>query len=52
MNYKPTVEEVKNLRGMTGACMIDCKKALINSKGDIDKAVAFMKNEKLARPMR
>jgi elongation factor Ts len=31
--------DVKNLRNMTGAGMMDCKKALIENNGDADKAV-------------
>ena len=30
---------VKELREMTGAGMMDCKKALTNTDGDMDKAV-------------
>ena len=34
-----TAEMVKELREMTGAGMMDCKKALSNTDGDMDKAV-------------
>ena len=31
--------DVKKLRDMTGAGMMDCKKALAEAEGDFDKAV-------------
>ena len=34
---------VKELREKTGAGMMDCKKALVDSKGDMDKAVDFLR---------
>ena len=34
-----TAAEVNNLRKMTGAGMMDCKKALIESEGDVEKAI-------------
>ena len=34
-----TAADVKNLREMTGVGMMDCKKALTASDGDMDKAV-------------
>lgn len=39
---------VKELREMTGSGMMDCKKALQASDGDIDKAVAFLREHGLA----
>lgn len=33
---------VKQLRDMTGAGMMDCKKALVETEGDIDKAVEYL----------
>ena len=35
--------EVKRLRELTGAGMMDCKKALETSDGDFDKAVEFLR---------
>ncbi|MFZ0158275.1 MAG: translation elongation factor Ts [Kineosporiaceae bacterium] len=35
--------EVKKLRDLTGAGMMDCKKALEASDGDLDKAVEFLR---------
>jgi elongation factor Ts len=40
---------VKELREMTGAGMMDCKKALVEVDGDIDKAVDFLKEKGLAK---
>jgi|SRR5680860_56678 len=37
-----TAQEVKKLRDRTGASMIQCKKALEESAGDIKKAIAIM----------
>mgnify|MGYP000750702302 CR=1 FL=1 len=34
-----TAAEVNKLRKMTGAGMMDCKKALVESEGDFDKAI-------------
>ena len=36
---------VKELREMTGAGMMDCKKALVDTDGDIDKAVEFLREK-------
>jgi elongation factor Ts len=40
-NY--TAADVKKLRDLTGAGMMDCKKALDESDGDFDKAVEFLR---------
>jgi elongation factor Ts len=40
---------VKNLRSMTGAGFVDCKNALVESNGDIDKAVEALRKKGLAR---
>ena len=39
---------VKELREMTGAGMMDCKKALTATGGDMDKAVEFLREKGLA----
>lgn len=39
---------VKELREMTGAGMMDCKKALTECDGDMDKAVDFLREKGLA----
>ena len=38
-----TAAQVKELREMTGAGMMDCKKALTATEGDMDKAVEFLR---------
>ena len=43
-----TAADVKNLREMTGVGMMDCKKALTASDGDIDKAVEYLREKGLA----
>ena len=39
---------VKELRDMTGAGMMDCKKALAETKGDVDQAVDYLRKKGLA----
>lgn len=39
---------VKELREMTGAGMMDCKKALTATDGDMDKAIEFLREKGLA----
>ncbi|MBL32668.1 MAG: elongation factor Ts [Gammaproteobacteria bacterium] len=36
--------QVKELRDMTGVAMMDCKKALVESNGDIEKAVDLLRS--------
>ena len=43
-----TASMVKELREMTGAGMMDCKKALTATEGDMDKAVEFLREKGLA----
>ncbi|MGI5971376.1 MAG: translation elongation factor Ts [Oscillospiraceae bacterium] len=43
-----TAKDVQNLRAMTGVGMMDCKKALAASDGDIDKAIEFLREKGLA----
>ena len=43
-----TASMVKALREMTGAGMMDCKKALTATEGDMDKAVDFLREKGLA----
>lgn len=44
-----TAKAVKGLREMTGAGMMDCKKALVESEGDMEKAVAFLRKQGLSK---
>jgi elongation factor Ts len=43
-----TAELVKQLRERTGAGMMDCKKALTEANGDIDKAIELLREKGLA----
>ena len=43
-----TAADVKKLRDMTGAGMMDCKKALTETDGDFDGAVEFLRKKGLA----
>ena len=43
-----TAAMVKELREMTGAGMMDCKKALAATEGDMDKAIEFLREKGLA----
>ena len=36
--YQPKADEIKKLRELTDAPMMDCKKALVDAAGDMDKA--------------
>ncbi len=40
---------VKELRDMTGAGMMDCKKALMKSEGNLEKAVSFLRQQGLSK---
>ncbi|MDE5966862.1 MAG: translation elongation factor Ts [Lachnospiraceae bacterium] len=44
-----SAKEVKELREMTGAGMMDCKKALTETDGDMDKAVEWLRENGLAK---
>ena len=43
-----TAADVKKLREMTNVGMMDCKKALTASDGDMDKAVEWLREKGLA----
>ena len=42
-----TASDVKALREKTGVGMMDCKKALVESDGDMDKAIDFLSRQAL-----
>jgi elongation factor Ts len=44
-----TAQTVKELREMTGAGMMDCKKALEQASGDVQKAVSLLREQGLAK---
>jgi elongation factor Ts len=43
-----TASAVKDLREKTGAGMMDCKKALAETAGDLDKAIEFLRKKGMA----
>ena len=44
-----SVDDLKRLRELTGAGMMDCRKALEDSGGDVDRAVALLRERGIAR---
>ena len=44
-----TATDVKNLREVTGVGMMDSKKALTASDGDIDKAIEWLREKGMGR---
>ena len=44
-----SASDVKKLREMTGAGMMDCKKALTETDGDFDAAIDFLRKKGLAQ---
>ncbi len=47
-----TASMVKELRERTGAGMMDCKKALVETAGDMDKAIELLREKGLAKAAR
>ena len=47
MNF--TANDVKTLRERTGAGMMDCKNALVETNGDMDKAVDYLREKGIAK---
>jgi elongation factor Ts len=43
--YTPSAAEVKALRERTGAGMMDCKKALVESNGDVEQAIEILRKK-------
>ena len=44
-----SLEDVKKLRDMTGAGMMDCRKALEDSRGNLDEAVTLLRERGIAK---
>ena len=44
-----TAQLVKELRDMTAAGMMDCKKALVEVEGDLEKAVDWLRQKGMAK---
>ena len=49
MNDVISANKVKELRGISGAGMMDCKKALTESNGDIQKAMDYLRKSGIAK---
>jgi elongation factor Ts len=49
VSFQPSAQDVKALRERTGAGMMDCKKALQEAEGDVDRAVEILRVEGLAK---
>ncbi|MCD8301093.1 MAG: translation elongation factor Ts, partial [Clostridiales bacterium] len=47
-----TAAMVKELREMSGAGMMDCKKALVEADGDMDQAVEVLRERGLAKAVK
>ena len=43
-----TAQDVKTLRERTGAGMMDCKKAMVETDGDMEKAIELLREKGLA----
>lgn len=43
-----SISEIRKLREQTGAGMMDCKKALTECKGDVEKSIVFLRKKGLA----
>lgn len=48
MSSAASASTVQSLREKTGAGMMDCKKALLETGGDIDKAIEFLRKKGIA----
>ena len=44
-----TIAEITKLRKLSGAGMMDCKKALEESNGDIEKAMEIIRKKEIGR---
>ena len=44
-----TLDDIKALRERTGAGMADCKKALVETSADMDKAIEYLRTKGLAK---
>ena len=47
-----SAKEVKELRDRTGVGMMDCKRALVEADGDIDKAVEILRKSGAAKAVK
>jgi elongation factor Ts len=49
MSMPITAKDIAELRSRTGAGMMDCKKALEEAQGDMDKAIAILRTKGIAK---
>ena len=49
MNLDETLEKVKKLRELTGVGFKDCKNAIDENKGDIEKSIEFLRKKGIAK---
>ena len=49
MSNKDLLDSIKKLREMTGVGFKDCKSALDETKGDIEKSVEFLRKKGIAK---
>src|ERR1700756_4461390 len=49
MTMEVTANTIKELREKTGAGVMDCKKALAESKGDLEKAAVWLREKGIAQ---
>ncbi len=49
MSNKDLLDNIKRLREMTGVGFKDCKLALVDTKGDIEKAIEFLRKKGIAK---
>ena len=49
MAYSPTAKEIQELRARTGAGITDCRNALVESSGDVSKAVEILRKRGIAK---
>lgn len=47
-----STDDIKKLREMSGAGMMDCKKALVETKGDLEKAAESLRKKGLAKAVK
>ncbi len=47
-----SIEQVKELRARTGAGIVDCKKALEEANGDIEKAIEILRKKGIAKAVK
>ena len=49
MSNKDLLENIKRLREITGVGFKDCKSALDETKGDIEKSIEFLRKKGIAK---